>query len=88
MMIHLEFLNNDETIKALCQNYWKINKDGCFICDVKELAGQYGINTPTLYKVVKESCIAYISDTACISCGKQHACHNRTEFNKLIKKII
>lgn len=85
-MIHLEFLNNDETIKVLCQNYWQINKDGCFIYDVKELAGQYGINTPTLYKVVKESCIAYISDTACISCGKQHACHNRTEFNKLIKK--
>lgn len=85
-MIHLKFLNNDETIKALCQNYWQINKYGCFIYDVKELAGQYGINTPTLYKVVKESCIAYISDTACISCGKQHACHNRTEFNKLIKK--
>ena len=85
-MIHLEFLNNDETIKVLCQNYWQINKDGCFIYDVKELAGQYGINTPTLYKVVKESCIAYISDTACISCGKQHACHNRTEFNKFFKK--
>ena len=85
-MIHLEILTNDETIKALCQNYWQINKDGCFIYDVKELAGQYGINISTLYKVVKESCIAYISDTACISCGKQHACHNRTEFNKLIKK--
>ncbi len=85
-MIHLKFLTNDETIKALCQNYWQINKDGCFIYDVKGLAGQYGINTPTLYKVVKESCIAYISGTACISCGKQHACHNRTEFNKLIKK--
>lgn len=85
-MIYLEFLNNDETIKALCQNYWQINKDGHFIYDVKELSGQYGINTPTLYKMVKESCIAYISDTVCISCGKQHVCHNRTEFYKLIKK--
>ena len=85
-MIHLKFLTNDETIKVLCQNYWQINKDGCFIYDVKELAGQYGINISTLYKVVKESCIAYIFDTACISCGKQHTCHNRTEFNKLIKK--
>lgn len=85
-MIHLKFLTNDETIKILCQNYWQINKDGYFIYDVKELAGQYGINTPTLYKVVKKSCIAYIPDTACISCGKQHICHNRTEFNKLIKK--
>jgi hypothetical protein len=80
MSPELQIHTDDEDIRMLCEQYWKMSDSKTFTFKLSELLEQYGVSAVALRKLVNTNSTAHLSKFSCIECGEPRPFTSRTDF--------
>ena len=80
MSIELEIHTNDEQVRRLCTDYWKLTDNKTFTCKLSELSEKHNLSATAIRKLVNSNCTAFSEKFLCVNCGAPRPFKSRTDY--------